>query len=494
MKILKTGKEARESLKRGIDKVADAVKITLGPSGRNVIIGRKFESPLITNDGVSVAKSIVLDDEVENLAADIVKEVGKLTDDAVGDGTTTATVLLQAIVNEGFNRLASEGLLVETIKDPILVKKEIDAACERVVAEIKKVAKPIKTKKEIEQVAFVSVENKLIAKIIAELFDRLGKDGIVRVEDGSFEIESEVVEGIEIGTGYYAPYMANTDSRELILNNIKILVTNNVINRIDQVAPIAGKLAALGIKEAVIVAEDVTKEVQDSLVVNKLKGNFTIHAIRPTWFTNKERYEDLAIKFGAIFIDKDKQMLIQSTEVDCLGSASKVVADKDKTIFIGGSGDTSARIKELKAEFKRIKGEFDKKKIEERISSLSNGIGIIRVGASSDREREYWRLKVIDAVGATKAALDEGVVHGGGMTLKAIAEKLPKNILTESLKAPYNQIMENAGVTFEVGEDIIDPAKITRISLQNACSLAGIILTTEIANVEKNEINTRKDN
>lgn len=491
-KIIKTGKDARESLKRGIDKVADCVRLTLGPSGRNAIIGKKFESPEITNDGISVAKAIVLEDEIENLGAEKVKEVGKLTDDSVGDGTTTATVLLQAIMNEGFSRLETDNSLIKKRVDPIAVKKEIDEACVLVVAELKKLAKPIKTKKELEQVAFVSVESKSTAKIIADLFDKIGKDGVVRVEDGFQEIDSEVVEGMEIGTGYYAPYMANTEDRELVLSNAKVLITNTEINKISQLEPVIAKLHEKGIKELIIVAEGISKEVQDILVVNKLKGIFTVHAIRPTWFTLKDRYEDLAVRFGGMFFDKDKSLFTEAVELTDLGTVTKLVATKDKTLLIGGSGNTAPRVKQLKAEMKNV-GEFDKKKLEERIASLSGGIGIIRVGSSSDTERGYWKKKIIDAVGATKAAMDEGVVKGGGVTLKNISEKLPKSILTEALKAPYNQIIHNVGFPIEVGDDIIDPVKITRTALQNACSLAGMVLTTEVAIAIKNEPNPSKD-
>jgi chaperonin GroEL len=492
MKIIKTGKEARESLKRGIDTVANCVKISLGPSGRNAIIGKKFESPEITNDGVTIAKAIILEDEIENLGADKVREVGSMTDDSVGDGTTTATVLLQAILNEGFIRL--EGEFGKKKIDSIIIKNEIDESCRKVVEELKQLAIPIKTKKELEQVAFVSVENRSTAQLIASLFDKIGKDGIVRVEDGAFDVTSEVVEGMEIGAGYYSPDMANNDERELVLNNVKLLITNSEITKIGQLDGLAEKLVAQGIKELVIVSDGVSKDVQDTFVVHKLKGNMTIHAIKPTWFTLKERYDDLVARFGGTFFDKDKSLFIETADVNHLGTVSKIIATKDKTILIGGSGDTKQRVKELKSELKASLGAFDKKKLEDRIASLSGGIGIIRVGGTTETEKGYWKKKIIDAVGATKAAMDEGVVAGGGLAFKSIAEKLPKNILTESLKSPYNQIMENAGGVFEVGDDIIDPVKITRVALQNACSLAGLILTIEVASAEQNDNPTSKNN
>lgn len=491
MKVIKRGIEAKEALKRGIDFSADCVKLTLGPSGRNGMIGKKFESPEITNDGISIAKAIVLDDEIENMGARKVEEVGSMTDDNVGDGTTTATVLLQAVMNEGFKRLDAE--FGKKKVDPIIVKKEIDEACKKVVEELKKLAKPIKTKKDLEQVAFVSVENRSLAQLIAALFDKIGKDGTVRIEDGGFDTDSEIVEGMEIGTGYFSPDMANNDERELVLNNVKLLITNSPIDKISQLDNLAQKLLGADIKELVIVADNISKDAQDAFVVHKLKGNITIHAIRPTWFTLKERYADLAARFGGVFFDKDKSLFIETADVNHLGTITKMVANKDKTILIGGSGDTKQRVKELKAELKKTSGAFDKKKIEDRIASLSGGIGIIRVGGTTDTERGYWKKKIIDAVGATHSAMDEGVVKGGGVTLKLLAEKMPKNILTEALKTPYNQIMDNAGGVFEVGDDIIDPVKITRVSLQNACSLAGLILTTEFASADKNDTKT-KDN
>jgi chaperonin GroEL len=487
MKIIKTGKEARTLLKRGIDVVADAVAKTLGPSGRNAIIGRKFQAPLTTNDGVSVAKAISLEDEVEELGAQIVKEVGTLTDNSVGDGTTTSIVLLQAIMSEGFSRLTDEGSLIKRIVDPIQIKREIDAACELIVSELKKSARPISTKEDIESVAFVSVENREIAKIIADLFDKIGKDGVIRVEEGAFEIESDVVQGMEIGVGYSSQYMSNNDKKELVLNNVKLLVTNIPLDTPTKFTPLMESMFNEKQRELIIISEDVTKPIQQAFVGTKLKGDFIVHAIKPPFAVLSDRLEDVAVKFGAVFIDKDKGMKLEETNIGQLGVVKKLVATKDKTILFGGDGKVDIRIANLREEMNKTVSVFDKKKIEERIASLSGGIGIIRVGAQSDSEKEYWRLKVVDCVGATKAALDEGVVKGGGLALKEIAERLPVNILTESIKKPYQQIMENAGIDLVITDDIIDPVKVTRSALQNACSVAGTILTAEIAIADAND-------
>lgn len=487
IKIIKSGKEARELLKRGIDKVADAVALTLGPSGRNAIIGRKFQSPLTTNDGVSVAKAIVLENEIEELGAQIVREVGTLTDNSVGDGTTTSIVLLQSIMNEGFSRLTDDGSLIKRIVDPIQIKREIDSACELIVTELKKMARPISTKEDIESVAFVSVENHSIAKIIADLFDKIGKDGVIRVEEGAFEIESDIVQGMEIGVGYTSQYMANNDKKELLLNNVKLLVTNIPITNAEQIMPLLSKMFEEKTKELVIISEDVTKQVQQSFVGTKLKGDFIVHAIKPPFAVISERLEDVSIKFDAIYIDKDKGMKIEDVLPSQLGKIKKMVATKDKTILFGGEGKVDLRIEQLKEEQSKIVSPFDKKKIEERIAALSGGIGIIRVGAQSESEKEYWRLKVVDCVGATKAALEEGVVKGGGLALKEISEKLERNILTDCIVKPYQQIIKNAGLDLIITDDIIDPVKVTRTALQNACSIAGTILTAEVAIADKNE-------
>ena len=486
MKILRTGKEARNSLRRGIDTVANCVGKTLGPSGRNAIIGRKFLTPLITNDGVSVAKAIVLEDEIEQLGAQTITEVSSTTDDNVGDGTTTATVLAQAIMAEGFSRLEDEGSFVKNNVDPILIRKEIDVSCEKVVARLKEMAVPISTPEEIEKVAFVSVEDREIAKTIAGLFTKIGKDGVVTITDGYFGVESEVVEGIELKSGYSSNYLANGD-KGLTLNNIHVLVTNIKIDSNQQLLPLTNKLAQDKINTLVVIADHFSKEMLADCVMSKVKNQFILLAIKSPYFGNKERLEDLATKFGTIFVDEDQRMTIEGVSIDQLGKVSSVFSNKDKTLFIGGKGDVSKRVELLKEESTKKVSPFDKKQLDERIATLNGGIGIIKVGAQSPSEREYLKLKIQDCVGATKAALQEGVVRGGGLALKQISEELGDNILTKALKVPYELIQSNAGVPFEVGEDIIDPVKVTRTALMNACSVAGMILTTEICIADKIE-------
>jgi len=484
MKIIRTGHEARTSLKRGLDMVADAVKVTLGPSGRNAILGRKFLTPQITNDGVTVAKYVQSDDEIEQLGVEKAREVSQATDDNVQDGTTTATVLLQAIFEEGYKRLVPENSIIKKNKDPIAIKNEIEKACAEAVLELNSLGRVVSTKEEIEQVAFVSVENREIAQKIAEIYDALGQDGVVTIEDGAEEIEIEIVKGVELKIG--TPTNMGDEKKELTINKAHLLFTNTTVERVEQVQSIAGKLAEKGFTELVIIAPGFSKEILADFVVSKLKGTFTIVALKPPFWTNKERLEDIALKFGGLFFDAEKGYAIETADIQHLGVA-KVVMDKERTLLIGGTGDVSARIVGLKAELKKTKGALEKSKIEERISVLNGGIGIIRVGAKTESVKEYLKMKVIDAVGAAKAALQEGVVHGGGLALKSVAEKLSPTILTEALKAPYNQIQKNVGHELLIGENIVDPLKVTRTALQNACSLAGILLTTEIAIADKNE-------
>ena len=492
MKIIVTGSEARKLLKQGIDKVTDAVKQTLGPSGRNAIIGRKFLTPLTTNDGVSVAKSIVCDNEIEELGAQLVKEVGKLTDDSVGDGTTTASVLLQAVLNAGMERLENNNSLIDSDVDPIAMKKEIDVACALVVKELKERATPISTVEEMERVAFVSVENKDLAKLVAKMYSKIGKDGVITLEDGGYETTSEIVEGMEIKVGYCHPGMANNSDGELIMHNPKVIVSNIPVFSHSQIKPIVSESFKQGFKDFIFIVADVTSELLMSSLDNKLKLGINIHYIKSPFANNKERMTDLAIKFGTVFIDRELKMTIEDTPITFLGTIDKVIATKNKTILIGGSGDIKDRVKELNKEIEQTMGVVDKKRLQERLADLTGGIGIIRVGSQSDSEREYWKLKVQDCIGSVKSALQEGVVKGGGLTLKEISDTMPNNILSEALKAPYNQIQKNVGHELIISDDIIDPVKVTRTSLQNACSLAGMIITTEIAVADKNEKEDKK--
>lgn len=485
-KIIKLGNEARISLKAGIDKVADAVKVTLGPSGRNAILGHPFQTPEITNDGVSIAQEIYLDDEIEQLGADKIKEICKGTDDKAGDGTTTATVLAQAIMKTGFEKLDTTEF-TKSQNNPIQIKNEIMVACETICKELTKIAKPISTLEDIKQVAFVSVESKEIAQVIAEMFEKIGKDGVVTVEDGYLELESEVVDGLELEAGLTSDVFFTTEDKKCILEKAPILVTNQKIETIEQIKYLTQKInAESGEKNLVIIADDFSRDLLQAFAMAKLQGVFNVIAIKPPYFGKKEKMQDVAIMVGATFIDKEVTN-VKDVELVNLGSAKKIIVDKDKTVILGAKGDTKARLKELKDELKTVKNKFDQEQLKKRIAKLSGGIGVIRVGGESETERGYLKKKIEDAVNATKYALQEGVVRGGGLALKTIAEKLPKNILTEAIKAPYNQIQENAGGDLEIGEDIIDPVKTTKTALRAACSVAGLILTTEVAIADKYE-------
>lgn len=495
MKIIRQGKDARESLKRGIDLAADCVGKTLGPSGRNFIIGRKFLTPLITNDGATGAKSIVPEDEIERLGAQMVTEASTTADEKVGDGTTTTTVLTQAIVNEGFAKLSEGESFIQDRVDSVAIRKEIDAACKLIVEELKARAVPISTPEEIENVAFVSVENRDIAKTVAELFSKIGKDGIVTIEDGILGITSNVVDGLELKSGLVSSYLANS-GRQFVIDNPKILVTNHKIQYVPQIKSIAKKLHEAQIGSLIIIADSFSKEFLADCVANKLQNAFTIIPIQSPYFGDKERLTDIAMKLNTAVIDEDQKMSLDAISVDDLGTASKIVVTKDNTIIVGAKGDVSTRVIELKEDIEKTLQPFERKKLEERIAVLDGGIGVIKVGAESQAEREYWRLKVQDCVGATKAALQEGVVKGGGLALKEIAESLPTNILTEAIKTPYRLIQENAGQPFDIAQNIIDPVKVTRTALQTACSIAGVVITTEVAVADKDEEddnNTRKD-
>lgn len=489
MKIIKTGHEARVALKRGVDIVADAVKVTLGPSGRNAIIGRPYMSPMIINDGVTIAREIQLEDEIERLGAEKVQEVSKATDDRAGDGTTTSTVILQAILNEGFKRLDDNNSLIKKNSDPMKIRAEIEVASEKVLSELKRTAKPIKTKEEIFKVANISVESEPIAEIIATIFDKVGKDGVVTVEEGDFEIEHSIVDGMEIESGYFSPHLATNDRLEAVIEKPIILVTNHRIERPEPLLPLFEKVQKSGITRMVIISDLIEKPMHQIFVLNKVRADnpFFVLAIKAPTFGKYEILEDYAALFNARFIDKEKGMKLEDVSLEDLGKADKIVANKDTTLVLGSKGKTKDRVAQLRTEMKTFKSEFDRKQMSKRIAKISGGVGLIKVGAVSDTEKEYLRLKIEDAVNATKAALEEGVVKGGGVALFEIAEKLPKSILTEALKAPYNQIQENAGGYLLVKDDVIDPVKVTINAVRNACSIAGLLITTEVAINDKND-------
>ena len=517
--------EVRGALKRGVDVVAGAVRVTLGPRGRNVAIDKSWGGPTITNDGVSIAKEITLADKFENMGASIVKEVASKTNDKAGDGTTTAVVLTQAIVHEGLKRTALGA-------NAMMVRRGIEAAAKDAVEELRKMAKPIKGKEDIRQVAIISSESEELGKTIADTVEKVGKDGVVTVEESqSIGIESDFVEGMEFDKGYVSAYMiTNAERMESEVKDASILITDKKISAIKDILPFLEKIAQAGKKDLVIIADDVDGEALATFVVNKLRGVFNILAVKAPGYGDrkKEMLADIATTVGAQVVSEDLGLKLESAEISVLGRANRVVATKDSTVIVGGKGKKSeieARVSQLRKQLENTDSKFDKEKLEERIAKLSGGVAVIRVGAPTETEMKYLKDKIEDAVNATKAAIAEGIVPGGGAALAKVAEKLGKKvnpkahdeytvgyrILLNSLSAPLLQIARNAGredgavILKEVvskggawgfdasveGEDasivdmyeagIIDPVKVTRSCVENSASAAAVLLTTEAA-------------
>lgn len=525
-KQISFNEQARKALKSGVDKVADAVKVTIGPKGRNVVIDKGFGGPTITNDGVSIAKEIELSDKVENMGASIIKEVANKTNDVAGDGTTTATILTQAIANEGFKRTAM-GV------NAMGVKLGIEAASAEVLKALEQIARPIKEKDEIAQVATISAESAEMGKIIADAISKVGNDGVVTVEEGqSFGIEAEVVEGMQFDKGYISPYMITDPERmEAEFSDAFILLHDGKISNVKELVPVLERVAESGKKELVIIAEDITGEALTTLVVNKLRGTFSTLAIKAPGFGDKrkEMLADIAILTGGSVISGETGMKIENVELSHLGRARKVLATKDNTTIVGGKGKKALieeRVEQMKAVLENLESKFDKDRVKERIGKLSGGVAVIKVGAATETEMKYKKLKLEDAVEATKAAIEEGIVPGGGAALvhagdivskkkiKSPSEDIEKefqtgvNILLDSLEAPLRQIVTNAGKNdgavvvdrvssggpkagYDANADkivkdmfsagIIDPVKVTRTGVQNAASVASVLLTTEVA-------------
>lgn len=521
--------KARQLLKNGVDKVADAVKVTIGPRGRNVILDKGYGAPTITNDGVSIAKEITLSDRFENMGAEIVKEVASKTNDVAGDGTTTAVVLTQAIIKEGLKQ-ATMGV------NAMGLRLGIEKAAEEAVKALKDMAKTIKTKEEIKQVATISAESEEIGKIIADTIDKVGKDGVVTVEESqSLGIDSEVVEGMQFDKGYVSPYMVtNPDRMEAEYGNASILITDKKISSVSDILPFLEKLAQSGKKELVIVAEDVDGEALATFVVNKLRGSFSILAVKAPGYGDrkKEMLADIAVLTGGKVVSEETGVKLENAALDVLGRAAKVIADKDNTTIVGGKGKKAMideRVASLKKQLDKTDSDFEKEKLRERIGKLTGGVAVIRVGAATETEMKYKKLKIEDAVNATKAAIEEGIVPGGGTVLVKAAAlvsaknlksemdsfnsefKIGVNILLKAMEAPLRQITLNAGkedgavviekirggkgnigydalkdrmVADMFSEGIIDPVKVTRSALENAASAGAILLTTEAAVAE----------
>ena len=530
--------EAKEKLKRGVDAVADAVKVTLGPKGRNVVLEKGYGAPTITNDGVTIAKEIELEDRIENMGAEIAKEVASKTNDVAGDGTTTAVVLAQAIVKEGM-RVTTLGV------NPLGVKIGIDSAAKAVVDALKKIAKPIKSKEEVEQVATVSSESEEFGKMIAHTIDKVGKNGVVTVEESqSLGVEKEFVEGLQFDKGYVSPYMiTNAERMEAVYEDAPILITDKKISSINEILPLLEKLANAGKKNLVIIAEDLEGDALTTLVVNKLRGAFNALVVKSPGYGDrkKEMLGDIAVVVGAKVISEEVGIKLEKAEINMLGRARKIIATKDNTTIIGGKGkkqDIEQRVERVKKEIAKSDSEFDKEKLQERLAKLTGGVAVIKVGAATETEMKYRKMKIEDAVEATKAAIDEGIVAGGGVVLLKAGAMVAKDfaagklkppskelarefevgveILLKAIEEPLRQIVANTGkhegaviaseikkeiaknnssnIGYDASADeiiadmikagIIDPVKVTKTALQNAASAAAMLLTIEAAVAE----------
>ena len=527
--------EAREALKRGIDAVANAVKVTIGPRGRNVVLDKGFGGPTVTNDGVTIAKEITLADKFENMGAEIVKEVATKTNDKAGDGTTTSVVLTQALVEAGFKKSLVGG-------NSMALRRGIEMATKDAVEALKKMGKPIKTDEEIRQAATISAESPEIGGIIAATMKKIGKDGVITVEESqTFGIDSEVVEGLEFDKGYLSPYfVTNAEHMRAEYKDPLILLTDKKISNIKEVLPLIEKVANAGKKDLVIIADDVEGEALTTFILNKIRGAFNVLAVKAPGFgdNKKELLADIAATIGAKVITDETGLTFEKAELAHLGRASRVVSTKDSTTIVGGKGARAAitaRAEALKVQRNEIASKYEKERMDERIGKLTGGVAVIKVGAATETEMKYLKLKIEDAVNATKAAIAEGIVVGGGAALAKVSHKITATFenkadefsagylaLAQSLQAPLRQIAKNAGrdegvvvnevmkgapnfgydaLMDEFADDlfaagVIDPLKVTRTALENAASAVAILLTTEVAiadEPEKKQVKTQED-
>ena len=510
------GEEARHALERGIDQLADTVKITLGPKGRNVVLDKKFGAPVITNDGVTIAKEIELDDPFENMGAQLVKEVATKTNDVAGDGTTTATLMAQAIIREGLKNVAAGA-------NPMVVKKGISKAVDAAVEAIKANSKKVNGRNDIAQVASVSAADEFVGNLIADAMEKVSSDGVITLEEGkTAETYSEVVEGMQFDRGYISPYMAtDTEKMEAVLDDPYILITDKKITNIQDILPLLEQIVQQG-KKLLIIAEDIEGEALATLVVNKLRGTFTAVAVKAPGFGDRRKamLQDIAILTGGEVISEELALDLKETQITQLGRARQVVVGKENTIIVDGSGNKEEiknRVAQIKAEIEASTSEFDKEKLQERLAKISGGVAVIKVGAATETEMKEKKLRIEDALAATKAAVEEGVVAGGGTAfVNAIPavdaiikdadgdEKTGMLIVRKALEEPVKQIAKNAGLEGSVivqkikespvgtgfnaydeeyqdmiASGIVDPTKVTRSALQNAASVAAMVLTTE---------------
>lgn len=521
------GEDARKALQAGVDKLADAVKVTLGPKGRNVVLDKKFGSPLITNDGVTIAKEIELEDAFENMGAQLVKEVSVKTNDAAGDGTTTATVLAQALINEGMKNVAAGA-------NPMIIKKGIKKAVDTAMEAVAGNSKKVSGSEDIARVAIVSAGDEYIGKLIAEAMEKVSSDGVITVEESkTAETYTEVVDGMQFDRGYLSPYLVtDTDKMEAVLDDPLILITDKKITNIQELLPLLEQIVQTG-KKLFIIAEDIENEALSTLVLNKLRGTFTCVAVKAPGFGDrrKEMLRDIAILTGGEVITEELGLELKDATVDMLGHARQVKVGKENTIIVDGAGNADeikARVNQIKAQIETTTSDFDREKLQERLAKLAGGVAVVRVGAATEIEMKDKKLRIEDALAATKAAVEEGIVAGGGVALlNAIPaveallaatdgdEKTGVSIVLKALEAPIRQIALNAGLEGSVIVDkivssgkpnygfdaynevytdmlsagIVDPTKVTRSALQNAASVASMVLTTESLVADKPEEN-----
>ena len=523
-KEIKYGEDARKSLLEGINKLADTVKVTLGPKGRNVVLDKNFGAPLITNDGVTIAKEIELDDKFENMGAQLVKEVSTKTNDVAGDGTTTATVLAQIMIKEGIKNIAAGG-------DVMGIKKGMDKATAVVVDELKKISSPINGKEDIARVASISANNEEIGTLIAEAMEKVSKDGVITIEESkTSSTDVEVVEGMQFDKGYVSPYMVtDTEKMETVMDNPYILITDKKISNIQEILPLLESLMQESGK-LVIIADDLEGEALSTLILNKLRGVLNVVAVKAPGFGDrrKEMLEDIAVLTGGEVITSDLGLELKETTIEQLGRARQVKIGKESTIIVDGAGnkdEIASRVKQIRAQLEETTSEYDKEKLQERLAKISGGVAVIQVGAATEVEMKEKKLRIEDALSATKAAVEEGIVAGGGTayinTISKVEELLDKvaenekvgvKIILKALEEPVRQIATNAGlegavilekvknsasgIGFDAAKEeyvdmkkagIVDPTKVTRSAIQNAESIASMILTTESIVTDKKE-------
>ncbi|MBS4197670.1 chaperonin GroEL [Lederbergia citri] len=521
-KDIKFSEDARRALLRGVDQLADAVKVTLGPKGRNVVLEKKFGSPLITNDGVTIAKEIEFEDAFENMGAKLVSEVASKTNDVAGDGTTTATVLAQAMIREGLKNVTAGA-------NPVGVKKGIEKAVATAVEELKAISKQIEDKESIAQVAAISSGDEEVGQLIAEAMERVGNDGVITIEESKgFTTELDVVEGMQFDRGYASPYMVtDSDKMEAVLDNPYILITDKKITNIQEILPVLEQVVQQG-KPLLMIAEDVEGEALATLVLNKLRGTFNAVAVKAPGFGDRRKamLEDIAILTGGQVITEELGLELKAASIEQLGRAAKVVVSKENTTIVEGAGDSAnigARVNQIRVQMEETTSEFDKEKLQERLAKLAGGVAVIKVGAATETELKERKLRIEDALNATRAAVEEGIVSGGGTALVNVYNKVAAleaegdvatgiRIVLRSLEEPVRQIAHNAGLEGSVVVErlkkeeigigfnaatnewvnmidagIVDPTKVTRSALQNAASVASMLLTTEAVVADKPE-------